>query len=316
MKALQIHGAGAYEIVDIPVPELRDDQILVRITLVSTCPRWDLSMLGGYDMFDAARPPEYPLPPGFPGHEAVGVVEAVGSSVTGFAPGDRVAALEHLSPGQGAYAQYMAYRERDLLKLPDSISDKKAVSSELLKCVLYGLDQFKELQGKTMLVAGLGPAGILAMQLASLWGAKVTAIDVNAERVQAVRSLGIGEAVLAETLGERTFDLGYDCVGAAASAQNVLDRTNEHVVVFGVLRGSLTYKDRLWFKGVTLESYKYRQVDERTRRLLLDALSRPSFNTEILQTRQMSFKDYAAAVALLKAQQAVKICFDPREAFE
>ncbi|SFI87569.1 Threonine dehydrogenase [Paenibacillus sp. UNC496MF] len=315
MKALQITGAGAYDIVDLPLPELKDDQVLVRITLVSTCPRWDMSMLGGYDMFAADRAPNYPLEPGFPGHEAVGVVEAVGASVRGFDPGDRVAALEHLSPGQGAYAQYMAYREGDLLKLPDHISDKKAVSAELLKCVLYGLDQFGELRGKRMLIAGLGPAGLLAMQLAALWGAKATAVDVNAARVEAARSLGAGEALLADELGDRTFELGYDCVGAAASVQNVLDRTDEHIVVFGVLKGSLTYADRLWFKGVKLESYRYRRADDRIRRLLLDALGRPSFNTEILQTKQLSFRNYAEAVALLKAQQAVKICFDPQEAF-
>lgn len=315
MKALQIGGAGDYRIVEVPVPSIMDDQILVEIKLVSTCPRWDIAMLGGKDMFDSTRAPDYPLPPGFPGHEAVGVVEAVGASVRGFKPGDRVAALEHLSPGQGAYAQYLAYRERDLLKLPDSVSDKKAVSAELLKCIIFGLDQFEDVQGKTMLIAGLGPAGILAMQVAALWGARVLGIDVSAERVAAVNALGIGEAVHADSLGDRTFDLGYDCVGAAASVQNVLDRTNEHVVIFGVLRGDLTYRDRFWFNGTKLESFKGRPVTDRYRSLLLDALTRPTFNTECLQSRQMSFNDYAEAVEVLKAQQAVKICFNPQDAF-
>ncbi|QHW30891.1 zinc-binding dehydrogenase [Paenibacillus rhizovicinus] len=315
MKALQITGMGEYGIVDIPVPAIMDDQVLVKLTLVSTCPRWDIAMLGGKDMFDHSRPPAYPLPPGFPGHEAVGVVEAIGASVQGLKPGDRVAALEHLFPGQGAYAQYLAYRERDLLKLPDSVSDKKAVSSELLKCVVFGLDQFEEVKGRSMLVAGLGPAGILAIQVASLWGARVIGIDVSAERVAAVNALGIGEAVLTDSLGDRTFDLGYDCVGAAASVQNVLDRTNEHVVIFGVLRGELTYRDRFWFNGIKLESFKGRPVTERYRRLLLDALTRPDFNTECLQTKQISFANYAEGVETLKQQQAVKICFNPQEAF-
>ncbi|QHT59859.1 zinc-binding dehydrogenase [Paenibacillus lycopersici] len=314
MKALQITGAGEYGIANVPQPTILDDQVLVRITLVSTCPRWDIAMLGGKDMFDQTRPPDYPLPPGFPGHEAVGVVEAAGPSVQGLRPGDRVAALEHLQ-GQGAYAQYMAYRERDLLKLPDTVSDRKAVSTELLKCVVLGLDQFEDVKGKSMLVAGLGPAGILAIQVARLWGARVIGIDVSPERVAAVNALGIGEAVLADSLGDRRFDLGYDCVGAAPSVQNVLDRTNEHVVIFGVLRGELIYRDRFWMNGIKLESHKARPVTERYRRLLLDVLTRPEMNTECLQTKQISFKLYAEGVETLKRQEAVKICFNPQEAF-
>jgi threonine 3-dehydrogenase len=316
MKALQIDGVGEHKIVEVPIPSIMDDQVLVRINLVATCPRWDIAMLGGKDMFDATRGPDYPLPPGFPGHEAVGVVEAVGASVQGFQPGDRVAALEHLFPGQGAYAQYLAYRERDLLKLPDSVSDRRAVSTELLKCIVFGLDQFSDLRGKSMLIAGLGPAGMLAMQVAAAWGAHATAIDVSQERVDAVNALGIGTAVHADELGDRRFDLGYDCVGAAASVQNVLDRTNEHVVIFGVLRGSLTFRDSFWGGGLKLESFRGRLVNDRYRELLLDLLTRPSFNTECLQSRQMSFRDYTEAVAVLKGQGAVKICFDPQEMAE
>ncbi|MBP3962432.1 zinc-dependent alcohol dehydrogenase [Paenibacillus lignilyticus] len=316
MKAIQITGVHQYESIEVPVPEIKDDQVLVRIHLVATCPRWDLHMMGGKDMFIQNRQPDYPLPPGFPGHEAVGVVEAVGSSVQGFAPGDRVVALEHVSPGFGAYAQFMAYRENDLLKLPDHISDKRAVSSELLKCVMYGLDQFDELQGKTLLVAGLGPAGILAMQLASLWGAKVTAIDVNRERVEYIKGLSLqGEAVHADDLGDRRFDLGYDCVGYSASVQNVLDRTDEHVIIFGVLKGNITYPESYWYKGTRLESYRYHPVTKRDRHLLLDALSNPAFNTECLQTEELSFKEYKRGVELLKAQKAIKICFNVQEDF-
>lgn len=316
MKALQINGAGDYEIAEVPVPELLDDQVLVKIMLVATCPRWDIAMLGGKDMFAADRSPDYPLPSGFPGHEAVGVVEAVGASVHGLKPGDRVAALEHLFPGPGAYAQYLAYREKDLLKLPDHVSDRKAVSTELLKCIVQGLQQFEDLRGKSILIAGLGPAGILAMQVAAHWGARVTAIDVSRERVELVNALGIGDAVVADELGDRTFDLGYDCVGAPASVQNVIDRTIEHVVIFGVLRGPVIYRDAFWFRGYKLESHKSRPVDATMRRLLIDLLGRPSFNTEALQSRQMSFWEYAEAVDVLKSQGAIKICFNPQELAE
>ncbi|MFC5651216.1 zinc-binding dehydrogenase [Paenibacillus solisilvae] len=307
---------NAYAIVDREVPVPLDDQVLVEIKLVSTCPRWDINMMEGRDMFNYAMPPDYPLPPGFPGHEMAGVVKAVGRSVSRFAVADRVAALEHVA-GSGAYAQYLCYREEDLLKLPDDISFRQAVSVELLKCVTIGLLQFGDMRGKSVLVSGLGPAGMLAVQAARLWGAsRVLGVDVNAERIQHVRELGLSEVCHVDELGERRFDLGYDCVGAASSVQNVIYHTDEHVVIFGVLKGDLIYPGHAWLKGLKLESYKYRKVGPRDHVLLLDLISSKGLNAECLQTHHGSFTNYKEAVGWLARQEAVKVYFEPETDFE
>lgn len=311
MKALQITGPGTVEIRDVPMPTVGDHQVLVQIQVVATCPRWDIHMLGGQDMFEESRSPKYPLPPGFPGHEAAGVVRETGRGVLSLRPGDRVAALEHI-PEAGAYAEYLSYRESDLIKLPDEVSDLQAVSFELLKCVLIGLDQFGDLRGRTMLVAGLGPAGVLAMQAARIWGAaRVVGVDVSHARVEWAQSLGLGEVMHVEQLGGRRFDLGYDCVGHAASVQHVLDRTDRHVVIFGVLRGDLTFRADWWGRGKRLESYGYRAFTDRDRELLLDAVVRGGLDTTCIQTHESLFSRYAEAVELLRAQQAVKVRFYP-----
>jgi len=315
MKALQIMGPGRFTIVDTEVPELKDHEILVEIEVVATCPRWDMNMMAGRDMFDYAKSPEYPLVPGWPGHEAAGVVRAVGSGVRGFQVGDRVAALEHIE-GNGAYAQYLIYREHELIKLPDSISFMQAVSFELLKCVMIGLSQFGDLRGKSVVVSGLGPAGMLAIQAAKIWGAaEVVGIDVNEQRIRYVRELGIGQVVHADELGDRRFDLGYDCVGAAPSVQNLLRIVDRHVVIFGVLKGTLQYEEHLWFKGLKLESYRYRRFDERDRELLIDAVANKGLNTECLQTHHVPFTRYDEAVKLLTSQEAIKVHFYPGRDF-
>jgi len=307
MKALQITGENAFEIIELPMTDPQEDQVTVKIEIVSTCPRWDMSMMGGKDMFDASKKPEYPLLPGFPGHEMAGTVVAVGGKVASLKVGDRVAALEHLI-GNGAYAEYLNYREHELIKLPDNVEWKQAVSFELLKCVLIGLLQFGDLSGKSMLVSGLGPAGILAMQAARLMGAsRVVAIDITRERIDFVNGLGIGVAKHSDELGDERFDLGYDCVGAAASVQNVLERIDSHLVVFGVLKGEVRYGGHLWFKGIKLESYRYRRFGEEDQALLLDLVANKGLNTECLQTHHVPFYRYQETVDLLRKQEAIKV---------
>lgn len=316
MKALQITAPGAYRIVETNIPKPGDYEVLVEIEIVATCPRWDLNMMAGRDMFDAAVSPHYPLPPGFPGHEAVGFVREIGRKVNKHRVGDRVAALEHL-PGNGAYAQYMVYEEKDLLAIPDSVTFKQAVSFELLKCVLMGLTQFDDLRGRSMVISGLGPAGILAMQLARIWGAsRVVGLDLNEDRLAYVRSLGFGEACQPQELGQNRFDFGYDCVGFAPSVQQLLTHVDRHVVIFGVQKGEVAFGDSKWGTGIKLETYNGRSVTARDCELLLDAVTNKGLNMECIQTHHVRFTEYEKAVQLLRGQEAIKVHFYPGRDFE
>ncbi|WP_274362873.1 zinc-dependent alcohol dehydrogenase [Paenibacillus thermotolerans] len=316
MKALQIVEENSYEIIDIPHPEPEKDQVTVQIEIVSTCPRWDLHMMGGKDMFTAGKRPEYPLLPGFPGHEAAGTVIAVGSEVRTLQVGDRIAALEHIG-GNGAYAEYINYREAEVIKLPDEIGWKQATSFELLKCVLIGMLQFGDITGKSMLISGLGPAGMLAVQAAKLLGAtNVKAVEINRERIELVNRLGIGTAVHPDELGGERFELGYDCVGASASVQRLLESVDSHLVIFGVLKGEVRYGDHLWFKGTKLESYRYRRFEEQDRALLLDLVMNKGLNTECLQTHHIPFYRYNETIEVLKKQEAIKVYAYPKTDFD
>lgn len=316
MKALQIISPGKYTIVDAELPSPGESEVLVEIAIVATCPNWDMHMMAGSDMFKESEPPRYPLPIGFPGHEAAGIIRAVGAGVTAFQVGDRVAALEHRT-GNGAYAQYLVYSERDLIKLPDTVTFKRAVSLELLKCVLLGLDQFDDLRAKSVLVSGLGPAGLLALQAAKIWGAsRVVGIDINPRRLAFVREHQLGEVLHVDELGEQRFDLGYDCAGFASSIENVLDHVKEHVVIFGVQRGDVAFKAKTWASGLRLETFKSRPPTERDKTLLIDMVADKRIDTECIQTHHGSFVDYDQGVDLLRRQEAIKVHFYPDRDFE
>ena len=89
MKQMIMAGPGKTKIIEVPVPEITDDQMLVRLTLSGMChSEW-------YPWYTAKEGDVL-------GHESVGVVEKIGANVTGFKPGDRVTGL-----GGGAYREYI-----------------------------------------------------------------------------------------------------------------------------------------------------------------------------------------------------------------
>lgn len=317
MKAIQITVPGKYQIVDTDLPAVGENDILIKVETVATCPRWDINMFTGHDMFDLEKSPNYPLPPGFPGHEAAGYVYAIGSKVRGFEVGDRVVALEHLPlPANGAYAEYMCYRPTDLMKLPDCITFEQATSFELLKCVVIGLQQFNDFRGKSVLVSGLGPAGLLAIQAVTRWGvSSVLGVDISEKRIEYARSLGICDVMDARKLGDLRFDLGYDCVGFSSSVQNVLDHVTEHLVVFGVSHGDIVYRDKWWNTGLRFETYQYRPFNQRDCELMIDLVANKGLNMECLFTHQIPFANYSDVVSALAGQDAIKVLFYPERDF-
>ena len=69
MRALQIVAPGEFRIQDVPVPEPGPGQVLLKVLAVTTCPHWDMHIMGGQPMF-AGGQLDYPYTIGQPGHEA------------------------------------------------------------------------------------------------------------------------------------------------------------------------------------------------------------------------------------------------------
>lgn len=86
MKLLQIVAPGEVEWRDAPIPRPDENEVLVKVLGVTTCPHWDLHVLGGVPMFPW-RGQAYPYTPGQPGHEAVGEVVALGTGAVFVAVG-------------------------------------------------------------------------------------------------------------------------------------------------------------------------------------------------------------------------------------
>lgn len=213
MKALVYHGNGTLELMERPVPKLKEDtDAIVRVTLSTICTS-DLHILRG--AVPRAKP-ETIL-----GHEFVGEIVETGSAVKGLRPGMRVAAncitfcgecyfcrkgfINNCEQGgwelgcriDGCQAEYVRvpYADMGLTPIPDGVTDEKALFvGDILSSGYFGVQLCKIVPGDTVAVIGAGPVGLCTMQCARLFGAaKVLAFDVDASRLKLALDLGLAD---------------------------------------------------------------------------------------------------------------------------
>ena len=180
MKALQLVKPRQFRTVDVAQPEAGDDQILVRLEKVVLCGS-DVPKFTGL-----WRGLHYPLPPGMPIHECVGSV--AGSRSPRFRVGDPVVAVPK---GDQGLAEYYVADAIKAAAIPGTLVDSDArLLIQPLSTIIYALDRLADVAGRTAVVVGLGPIGLLATWLLHLHGAQVTGVDPMPSRCQAAQRLG------------------------------------------------------------------------------------------------------------------------------
>jgi threonine dehydrogenase-like Zn-dependent dehydrogenase len=305
---------------EIGMPSLAPDEVLVKILGVATCPQWDLHMMEGTPRCPGTLL-EYPLPPGHPGHEAMGEVVALGSSVQSFAPGMHVAAWR--DPGNrrmGCYAQYAALRAEDLIEVEKSLRAEDIASLELAMCVQGSFDRLRQsgqIEGKRLAIGGLGPSGLVAVQLARAYGARtVIGLDPLAQRRELAKKLGADEVSdptayrwPSGRIHEDAFDSSLDTTGLPVSIEALMGATRDTVAIFGVLRENVRFGPDQWWGGFALLGYgtHTRAAADEAYRLILEG----KLNLAPLISQKLPFARYAEGVERLRRKDAVKILFDP-----
>ncbi|MGF6824607.1 L-iditol 2-dehydrogenase [Microbacterium sp. ZKA21] len=237
---------GRIEIVDRVVPELAPRQALVQVESVGVCGSDAAYFTVGY-IGDWVVDGPIVL-----GHEASGQVVAVGADVTHVAVGDRVAiepgtpcrdcadctaGRYHLCPDlaflatppyDGALTQLLAMDERNLFRMPESMSFDEGAMLEPLSVGIWACRRAGFQAGDSVLVTGAGPVGVLAAQVARAFGAsRVRVADVSDYRLELAASLGFEvEKVGAEASREPEFDVLLECSGAPNALADGLWRLN------------------------------------------------------------------------------------------
>ena len=243
MKAAMLYGVGDLRVEEIPIPEVGEGEMLVKVGAATTCGT-DLKIFRrGYVSGVISYPTVF-------GHEWAGTVVEVGEGVEKFKPGDRVRAgnsapclkcpmcregkynlCENRTWLWGAYAEYIKVPkpivELNAQKVPEHLSFEEAAVAEPLACVLHGADR-TGFRGGTVAIIGSGPIGLLHLQVALLRGADMVVVcDLSEERLRYAERLGASAVVnvreedpveaVRKLTGGLGVDLAIEAVGTPAT---------------------------------------------------------------------------------------------------
>lgn len=237
MKAAVLYGKKDVRIEEVLLPKPGPRDVLVRIKAVGICGS-DIHYYEHFGMGESYQLTE----PQILGHEAAGVVADVGKEVKNLAPGDRVT----IEPGEacfscrwckeghynlcpdvkflstpfnkGAFAEYLVMRSDLVFKIPDTMSYEVASLAEPLSVGIHACELVEARPGKSLLILGAGPIGLMALAAARSFGATdITVCDIQDNRLQLAK--GYGAAHIWNSTKEQPGDMlekygeveGFDC---------------------------------------------------------------------------------------------------------
>lgn len=251
MRAVQMDEIRKPLVIrSVPVPEIGDDDALIRITASGIC-RTDWHVWNGDWTWLGLKVPI----PATLGHEIGGVVEQVGSRVKNLAVGTRVsvpfnlacghcpycrkglqnicdnAAWPHLLQGSGGWAEYARVPNAQLncVPLPSKVTELDAAALGCRYMTAYRAVRTRAAVrgGETVAVVGIGGVGLSAVEIANALGAQVIAVDQKPEALEAARKLGAIEVINSKGLspaqvserikainGGQGVDVSIDAIGS------------------------------------------------------------------------------------------------------
>jgi threonine dehydrogenase-like Zn-dependent dehydrogenase len=325
---------GQVELVDIPVPDVQEDQLLIKTGAATICTS---------DLNDIRANPFKIRLPIVIGHEAAGTVVALGAAVKGFSTGDRVAAhpshpcghceacrgglgylcphMEHFGINmQGTMAEYFVVRQDRARHIPEQIDFASASLAEPISVCLEALAQARLNARSSLLIAGDGPFGIIIARLAQRLNTEKVVIaglqDFRLSFAGKTNKINIRNApdparILKDYVGE----LGYDAAILAVSSREAFAtclqclKPKGRLVVFSALDGHTP---------VNLLSVHLKELeiigscnDENRFDEAVTLLSEPALGVSDLITHRLVLDDYRQALHMAEHNhdQAMKVTF-------
>jgi L-iditol 2-dehydrogenase len=244
MQAIRYYGPEDIRVEQVDVPNCGDNEIRVKVDACAVC---------GTDLKAWKSGNPRIKPPQTMGHEFTGLVDIVGSDVTGFAEGDRVVMATSVSCGACAYcdqghpnlcvdvapmgftyaggmAEWVVIPERALanghvITVPQGIKPEHAALAEPISCAVNSIENSVVRTGDVVVVIGAGPMGIINACVARQQGAaKIILVEINPDRLRQGEAFGFDQLVdpanedLQQIVMDETDGLGANVVIVAAPA--------------------------------------------------------------------------------------------------
>lgn len=172
------------QLTEVPVPQIQADEVLIKVEAFG---------VGIHDRYFIPQNADFPY---VIGSEGAGVIEKLGSSVTGHSIGDRVIFTTILQPTGGCWAEYAASKAAGLILMPDSVTFAQGATVPIAgKSALESMRSMQLKKGDTLFIAGAsGAIGTMVIQLAAAEGIKISA-SASEKNHGYMESLGVEKSV-------------------------------------------------------------------------------------------------------------------------
>ena len=314
MKSVRLHGTGDLQLHEDAVPLAGAGEKLVRVKSVGVCGS-DLHWFGEGGIGDAKI--EHPL---VLGHEMAGVTsDGQRVAIDPAVPCGRCEFCEHGHPNlcgnlifaghgttDGSLREWMAWNEKSLFPIPDSLSDDDGAMLEPLGVAIHTVDLGKVRPGMSVGVFGCGPIGLLIIQMAKLSGASnIIATDKLPHRLEAAKALGAnhvfdaGDSDRLSQIQAATSGRGVDVAFDASAAPDAVEDAFAAVSVGGkVILAGIPDEDKTTFtasvarrKGLTIKlvrrmKHTYPRAIELVSKGLVDVRSIVTHHFPLIQSAE------------------------------
>ncbi|MDF2891085.1 MAG: alcohol dehydrogenase [Clostridia bacterium] len=320
-KAIFMHGTNEMIWKDVPMPSVKENEVLIKVEAVGIC---------GSDVhyFQHGRIGDFVVEGDFIlGHECAGEVVEVGSAVKNLAVGDRVA----LEPGKtcgkcefckegrynlcpdveffatppyhGVFTNYVAHPEDMCFKLPENVSNVEGALVEPLAVGLHATDIGEVKLGDTVVIYGSGCIGLVTLLACKAKGAsKIIIVDVLENRLKKALELGAThvinpmEADVVETVKTITEGKGAHVVVDTAAAVVTVKQTVDVLRIGGtIVLVGMTPKDEVEFnfmklmgkEGVLKTIFRYRNLYP----VAINAIASGAINVKNIVSHEFDFEN-------------------------
>ena len=338
MKQQVMIEPGKITFREIPIPELKENEVLIKIMRIGVCGS-DIHVYHGKHPYTS-----YPVTQG---HEVSGMIEKVGSKITELKLGDRVTIQPQVVCGKcysclhgkyhicdelkvmgfqttGMASEFFVTDANRILNLPDDMSYEQGAMIEPLAVACGVFTKTNDMSGLNVIVLGAGPIGNLTAQTAKALGAKSVLItDVSDFRLEIAKKVGIDYTInpLKQDLSEeivRAFgpdraDLIIECVGINQTIDDAITnaRKGTDIIIVGV------FGDKPVVDLSTVQDRELRLIGMlmyQTKEYLkaIELIHSGRVQLEPLMTKHFKFEDYDEAYQYIenKKDEAMKIFID------
>lgn len=326
----------AFHNVEKPTPQ--KGQVLIRMMRLGICGS-DIHVYHGTHPFTS-----YPITQG---HEVSGVIEAVGSEVTGLRPGQKVTVQPQVVCGEcypcrhgkynlceklkvmgfqttGMASEYFAVDAKKVLPLPENVDFDEGAMLEPLAVAVHAVRRFGEIKGADVAVLGAGPIGNLVAQVAKGMGARrVMVTDVSDYRLELAKKCGADSVVntrheefrdaMERVFGPDKADVIYDCAANDTTMGQAIScaRKGSTIILVGVYAG-MAHVDLAVLNDHELDlntTMMYRQDDFET---AIELVNEKKAQLRLLMSKHFAFKDFLAAYQYIdeNREKTMKVLID------